>query len=200
MQRHVVWLATMVFALLVSITPVAAQTVEPLCEVPNASASETPELGADPLAGRLGGTRASFETRFGLPAEEDQFSIKYDLPECAYMSVSYDADYGDEILTRISFNGPEAASQVGEWSFAEALAIAGRLLPLDTIQGEPFRNVSFVEHQPCQSAALGERVPAALYTDYDLNAVPGQCSVAYEFDDAGEVIGFTVQLAVEDLP
>jgi hypothetical protein len=179
--------------------PAVAQSVEPLCDAGNADAAETPVPGADPLAGRLGGTRASFEARFGPPADEDPF-ITYDLHGCEYMSVSYDADYGEEILTRISFNGPNAASQVGAWSFAEAQLITDRLLPLDAVSGEPFRNVSFVEHQPCESAALGERVPAALYTDYDLNAVPGQCSVAYEFDDAGDVIGFTVQMAVEDLP
>lgn len=198
MSRSMIWLI-LVLPLAVGTIPGAAQSADPLCDLTSISSTETPTPGADPLDGRLGGTRASFEARFGPPADEDPF-VTYELPGCEYMSVSYDADYGDEILTRISFNGPDAASQVGAWSFSEAQAIAARLLPADVVQGDPFRNVSYVEHQPCQSTALVERVPAELYTDYDLNAVPGQCSVAYEFDDGGDVVGFTVQLAVEDLP
>jgi hypothetical protein len=172
-----------------------AQSGEPLCVDFTSAPTEAPEL-SDPLAGRLGGTRESFEARFGPPLEESNLSIRYDLEGCADMYVSYE----EGRLTDVDFFGPGVLEMEGEWSFSQAMQIANRLLPLDVEQREPFRNVSFVEHQPCMSTALAEQVPESVYAFVDNNPVQGQCSASYEFDDAGDVISFTVQLEVEDAP
>lgn len=171
----------------------AAQSPEPLCVDFTATSTTKPEP-SDPLAGRLGGTRESFEARFGPPTEETELSITYELEGCGDLFVSYE----EGILTDIDFISPGHLSGDAEWSFSQAMQIAARLLPPDVQQREAFRNVSFVEHQPCYSDALAAQVPMSVYGYLDANLMPGQCSASYELNDANEVMLFTVQLQIED--
>jgi hypothetical protein len=180
-------------ALAGAIHPVAAQQPAPLCDPAGAANAETPVPG-DPLQGRLGGTREAFEARFGPPSEEDDLSISYELAGCGNMSV----EYQEGILTDIDFFAPGYLSGEAEWTFAEAQQIASRLLPLDVEVGEPFRNVSFVEHHPCSSQTLATQVPMSVYEYVDNNPTAGQCSAVYEFNDAGDVVSIGVQLQIED--
>jgi hypothetical protein len=172
---------------------VAAQSPEPLCTNLGETSSSISDA-ADPLAGRLGGSRETFEARFGPPSEEGAFSISYDLEGCGQMSVSYE----ENVLTDVSFITPGYLEADALWSWAQAMGIAARLLPLDVEMREPFRNVSYVEHQPCYSTALANQVPMSVYEYVDNNPSPGQCSAVYEFDEAGEVLTFGVQLQIED--
>lgn len=176
-----------------NVPDINAQSPEPLCVELGTDASEGLD---DLLAGRLGGSRVAFEKRFGQPASEDLFSVQYELEGCGDLSVSYE----DDVLTDILFFTPGYLdADHAEWTFGQAMQIAARLLPLDVEQRVPFRNVSFVEHQPCFSNALAAQVPVTVYEYVDDNPTPGQCSVSYEFDDAGDVLMFTVQLEIEDM-
>ena len=172
---------------------VAAQQPEPLCDLASAFTTETP-VPSDPLQGRLGGMREAFEARFGPPSEEDNLTISYELAGCGNMS----ADYQEGILTDIDFFAPGYLSGEAEWTFAEAQQIASRILPLDVQMGEPFRNVSFVEHLPCSSQALATQVPMSVYEYVDNNPTAGQCSAVFEFNNAGDVVSFGIQLQIED--
>lgn len=172
---------------------VTAQTAEPLCTYLDA-VDPAPPAESDPLAGRLGGTQHAFETRFGMAVSQDAVSAKHEIDGCGEVLLTLE----EGIVTGIDFISPGFMSGDAAWTLNESEQIVARLLPLDVEQGEPFRNVSFVEHRPCFSPSLAAELPPVLYEFVDTDPIQGQCSAYYEFDDAGDVLTFGVQLQIED--
>jgi hypothetical protein len=153
-----------------------AQAEPPLC-VLDGSAPAPTAAQQDPLAGRLGGTRESFEARFGSPIDEDPF-FEYAAEGCAAVF----ANYYDGIMITVSVYFPGFADGQSEVGISQAMLIAERLLPLDVQMSAPYRNVTFVEHHECYSQSLAERVPFTAYEYMDNNPTAGQCSAVYSLD------------------
>jgi hypothetical protein len=170
-----------------------AQEPEPLCVLDDTMSTDVPE-DADVLAGRLGGTRETFEARFGPPKEESALFIEWELEGCGTVFVSFE----EGIVTDVSIYSVGFEDDKAQWTIDEAQRIAERLLPLDVEMSDPYRNVSFVEHHECFSPALAAQVPASVYAYVDNNPQQGQCSVVYSLDDLERVQNFTVQLQIED--
>ena len=169
---------------------------DPLCsldEEPGEATATPAAEGAAALEGRLGGSRDSFEDRFGEPADEVVL-ITYDLDGCGDVYVGFEED----ILTDVGVYSPGIAEGEAAWTIDEALQIAERVLPLDVEMEDPYRNVSFAEHRECFSEALADEVPESVYASVDNNPTPGQCSVVLHLDDNDGVQAIVVQLLVED--
>ena len=191
-------LAAVVVAALFACAPSSslAADPDPLCSLDEkrGEATATPAAeGAEALEGRLGGSRDSFEDRFGEPADEVVL-ITYDLEGCGDVYVSFEED----ILTDVNVYSPGIADGEAEWTIDEALQIAERVLPRDVEMEDPYRNVSFAEHRECLSEALADEVPESVYAFVDNNPTPGQCSVVLHLDDNDDVLAIVVQLLVED--
>ena len=149
----------------------------------------------DLLVGRIGGSRESFEARFGPPTEEDDLFTQWEIENCGTMFASFE----EGILTDVSIYQPDfEIGAEGVWSLSEAGAIAAQFLPADVQMSSPYRNVSFVEHHECYSDALALTVPPSVYAYVDNNPTQGQCSAVYGLDDLDRVTDFTVQLQIED--
>ena len=169
---------------------------EPLCSLDGESdaATATPAAkGGEALEGRLGGSRESFEDRFGEPADE-VILIVYELDGCGDVYVGF----AEDVLTDVSIYSPGIVDGKAEWTIDEALRIAERVLPRDAETEDPFRNESFAEHRACFSEALADEVPEAVYADLDDDPTPGQCSVVLHLDDNDGVLAIVVQLLTTD--
>lgn len=206
MARVLAALAAALLVLTLGMAPAWAQDdengadPEALCVLNEESDEETAEAtetavaeGEEALDGRLGGSRDAFEDRFGEPTDEDDLFITYETDGCGFF-----VGYHEDVLTDVQSFSPGFSDGEAEWTIGEARRIANRLLPIDVELDEPYRNVSFVEHQEGFSEALAGGVPEEVYAYVDNNPVPGQCSVVYSLDDGDAVLSFTVQLQIED--
>jgi hypothetical protein len=172
------------------------QSQELLCTTELDPRSAEDSDAAVALDGRLGGTRESFEARFGPPSEEDKLFTTWHIEGCGDALVSFE----EGLVTDVSLYPDDFSMEMteGKWTLSEAGVIAARLLPTDVEMSEPYRNISTVEHHECFSESLATRVPAAVYSFVDNNPTQGQCSVVYSLGERDSVTNFIVQLQIED--
>ena len=77
--------------------PALAQDLEPLCLLDDTIITAVAQ-DADPLKGRLGGTREAFEARFGPPKEESSLFIEWEFEGCGTVFASFE----EGIVTDVS--------------------------------------------------------------------------------------------------
>lgn len=175
--------------------------------MPVRSAAAPPVAAGDEtaLAGRLGGTLASFENLYGAPragTPEDgadfavagfgsvfvQFKLAPD-PTRPNRVVSHAAPNSPALV--ITLRSPRPATlpsttpDPADWSLAEARAKAARFLPTDAELGQALANGGTAS-VPCRSAAL-----ARAFGD----AAAGGCRVGFVLSTSGTVSFVTLALA-----
>ena len=117
-----------------------------------------------PTDGRLGGTYASFVERFGEPtAEMDQSGVFFTYPDAEYLAIqlytvaSYQLDDPVLFLTVAADRDeslPATERDPGDWSIAEAIAIATDVAPADATFGQPDDSVRGSLSTMCESKTL----------------------------------------------
>jgi hypothetical protein len=101
------------------------------------------ELGgadAEAVTGRLGGSRAGFDDRYGRPVTyPGPEEVVYDVPDAGRVAVRFE----DDRATRIVLAAPRPADvpldqpDAADWSDEAATSIAARFYPADAQVGEP---------------------------------------------------------------
>jgi len=111
--------------------------------------------------------------------------------------------YHDDIITSISLYAPRPDGEEWsrdephdmDWTEQKAVQLAARFLPTDVALDEPHEQPTNVRLQDGASDALAAEVPADVYAAVDSDDLtPGQCQVAFSFNDDGNVAYLSVNL------
>ena len=110
---------------------------------------------ADPLAARLGGTRAGFEAVYSEPRRAADAAVRYAVRGYGRVAVTY---AGERVVAVALFSdrprgAPRDEPAAADWSVAKAEALARRFLPADVELGDPRRRGDRLVAR-CTSAAL----------------------------------------------
>lgn len=179
-------LAEALLALLAwSITVVTPVTAQSLASDPS---------GADPLlAGRLGGTRRSFDERYG-PAHRSGIDWAYDVPGYGLVQVQFGGDGPDGPALVVTLRSPRPADlpaltpHPADWPTVDASQRALAFVPLDAQLGPLVPINDSVQSQTCRSKALLQAFGAA-------GSHSQLCQLTYLTPTADTVSFVTISLA-----
>jgi len=154
---------------------------------PTATAAPEPE---DPLGSRLGGSRASFESRYGVPTGGDERTGAF------YQVRGYGlvfVQFGDGLVTSISLapqrpaDKPASQPDPADWTLDKARELAGRFLPADVQLGS-----ESAEGGGLTGIGRSEALAAAIGPG---GGQPGECLYRFATTVAGRVSLITITLA-----
>jgi hypothetical protein len=153
------------------------------------------------LDGRLGGSRAGFESVYGEPVD-DEFFIEYDIEDCGTVFTSY---FEDEVVIDIAIFSPREDEEKeftepdeADWTVAQAEQIVKNFLPTDAEDGDTLVEDESLIMVEGFSETLEQEVPEAAYDYGDNTPTYGGYSYALHLTNGGEVYWITVQLNIED--
>jgi hypothetical protein len=168
-----------------AVTAAAADTPVPAAD-PTARGTTVPAAATDPLAARLGGIRAGFETAYGPPADGSaDDAARYAVRGYRRVDVTYAGDraVGITLVADRPPDAPRDEPAAGDWGLAKAEELARRFLPPDAEVGDPRRPGDRpVLVTGCASAALAAAADGA------------RCRVRFRL--SGEDRVWAVELAV----
>ena len=157
------------------------------------SAPELSEAEIDvALAGRFGGSRASFEALYGAPRETEQgaeaASFFYDVPGFESVEVAYQEDFVRALVLALP----------GSVDVATANDLVDLFLPADTtLDVQNVDNGSGALVSNGFSPALQERFDAATYDLYAAGSQPGNFFYQFRLNEAGQVVAIDMALGGE---
>lgn len=169
------------------------------------SVEATAAAPTNPLAGRLGGSRASFERVYGQPASDTlgavlPFGVEY-RPD-GYDTVGVFFHKRLVLAVRLSADLAPARGEIGAagpWSVAEARRIADQLFPADTVLGdEPIDAGADRLVSRGHSRALESTFGRATYQRYGAVGDRGDVHAVLILDAAGRVVAIEVRLGTAE--
>jgi len=194
MQR---WIVALVLMLTMAPLPILVQDGDP---------TATAEPGS-PLDARLGGTRQSFEAKYGTPINTGHDKApfpEYDVKGYGSVLVTY---YDDRV-TMISLfsdrpNDEDWSSDEPhelDWSIDKAHELALRFAPTDVMLADPSEEIRGIIYRNARSNALANDVPVETYEHVDNEPQPGGFQYVLHVTDAKDVSWIGLSLKVEEIP
>ncbi|MGI8476791.1 MAG: excalibur calcium-binding domain-containing protein [Thermomicrobiales bacterium] len=162
------------------------------------SAASTPTpTGADPLAARLGGSKASFAAVYGKPGTNPGNGnvFGYTVPGFGLVAAAFTNDRASQITIaadRLNHT-PLTESDKKDWTVADATKYAQAVVPADATFGNP-TNAKGEIRIVGSSASLKKSFKKSDLTALKVGGVSGDLSLVFSLDTAGKV--YAVDIAV----
>lgn len=153
----------------------------------------------DPLDARLGGTRESFEAKYGEPLgnRADAGSLRYDVPGYGLVRVAYHKDHVRSVTLQPNRTPGRARTEpdAADWGASKAEELARRFLPADVqvVAGQR-QNRGERVITPGRSDALTDAFAQATYDLYEAGGQQGDCRYVFQLAQDGKVAGITVTI------
>lgn len=190
MFRSVLRLGLLMLAILTASLPTIARAQDNA--PPDASGpikSETPK-SSESLDATFGGTRESFEVKYGEPSKPDagDYPRGDDYRIDGFKRVS--AFFNDEQIVHLTLTAPTDEF----WTTKEAENALVDFLPTDSKFGTPVKNIDNEPVTRARSNVLAGVIDQSVYDTFEANGKPGDYSYTFQLDKQGQVKAIDIEL------
>lgn len=181
-------------------TPTPAATSAPVAQATTASASKSPSTsGSKALDARLGGTKASFEAKYGqpVPGGTTQPNVAvYQVQNYGQVAVAFN---GSDVVGIVAVadrlgHQPLTAPDKMDWSVSSATRDAKAFLPEDAAFDTKPMTSSGTITGACHSQALAAAITQSTFSKLGAKGKPGDCVYVLNEDTNGSISSITIAL------